>query len=149
MDQLNHSTNMQTIARKLPFHLKAKWHDRAVKLKERGRIATFNDLVEFVVSAAESANDPIFGVRAPSGSQGKRGDNGKRDNNKKLPPPNQTSSSFATSITSPPGSDAAKNEGQDNTGAKAKTCLFCNKAHELDDCGQFLKKKMDERKSLL
>ena len=77
MDQLNHSTNMPTIARKLTFHLQAKRHDRAVKLKERERIANFNDLVEFIVSAAESANYPIFG------SQRKRGDNGKRDNKKK------------------------------------------------------------------
>jgi len=124
MDQLNHSTNMPTIARKLPFHLQAKWRDRAVKLKERERIANFNDLVEFVVSAAEWANHPIFG------SQGKRGDNGKRDNKKKPRPPNQTSSSFATNITSPPGVDAAKNKTQDNTSAKAKTWLFCNKAHD-------------------
>ena len=95
------------------------------------------------MSAAESANDPNFG------SQGKHRDNGKRDNKKKPRPPNQTSSSFATNITSPPGVDDDKNKTQDNTGAKAKTCLFCNKAHDLDDYAKFLKKTMDERKSFL
>ena len=141
MDQLNHSTNMQTIAKKLPFHLQARWRDRAVTLKEKGRIANFKELVEFLVSAAESANDPIFGVQALSGSQEKRRDNGKRDNKKKPPPPNQTSSSFATNITFPAGSDTQEWE--------AKTCLFCDKVHDLDDCVEFLKKTMDERESFL
>ena len=45
--------------------------------------------------------------------------------------------------------DAGKNKTQDNTSIKAKTCLFCSKAHDLDDCAEFLKKMMDERKSFL
>ena len=45
-----------------PTHLQARWRDRAVKLKEKGTIASFKDLAEFVTSAAESANDPVFGV---------------------------------------------------------------------------------------
>lgn len=146
MNQLNHSTNMQTIVRKLPFHLQARWRDRAAKLKEKGQIANFKDLAEFVVSAAESANDPIFGVQALSGSQEKRRDNGRRDHKKRPPPPNQTSSSFATSVTPPVSSDAVKNGSRNNI---TKTCLFCNKAHDLDDCVEFLKKTMDERKSFL
>lgn len=140
---------MQTIAKKLPFHLQARRLDRAVKLKEKGRIANFKDLVEFLVSATESANDPIFGVQALNGSQEECRDNGKRDNEKKPPAPNQISSSFATNITSPASSDAVKNGSRDNTGAKAKTCLFCNKARDLDDCVELFKKTMDERKSFL
>ena len=41
MDELNHPTNMQTIVKKLPSHLQTRWCDRAVKLKENGKIASF------------------------------------------------------------------------------------------------------------
>ena len=72
MNELNRPTNMQTIAKKLPSHLQARWRDRAVKLKEKGEIASFKDLTDFVVSAAESANDPVFGVQALSNNQERR-----------------------------------------------------------------------------
>ena len=108
MNELNHPTNMQTIAKKLPSHLQARWRDRAVKLKEKGEIASFKDLADFVVSAAESANDPVFGVQALSNSQERCRGSTKRDSKKKPPPANQTSNSFATSIATPSGSDAVK-----------------------------------------
>ena len=69
MNELNHPTNMQTIAKKLPCHLQARWRDCAVKLKEKGEKASFKDLTNFVVSEAESANDTVFGVQALSNSQ--------------------------------------------------------------------------------
>ena len=149
MNELNHPTNMQTIAKNLPSHLQARWRDRAVKLKEKGEIASFKDLADFVVSAAESANDPVFGVQALSNSQERRRDSTKRDSKKKPPPANQTSNSFATSITNPSGSDAVENVCGDNPGIKVNLCPFCNKTHDLDDCAEFLKKTMDERKSFL
>lgn len=37
MNQLNHPTNMQTIAKKLPSHLQGRWRDQVVKLKEKGK----------------------------------------------------------------------------------------------------------------
>ena len=102
-----------------------------------------------MVSAAESANDPVFGVQALGSNQERRRDNSKRDNKKRPLSSNQTSSSFITGITNPPVSEAVKNVNQDNAGGKAKLCPFCNKTHDLDDCVEFLKKTMDERKSFL
>ena len=145
MNQLNHPTNMQTIAKKLPTHLQARWRDRAVKLKEKGTIASFKDLAEFVTSAAESANDPVFGVQALGSSQERRRDNNKRDTKKRPSPPDQTSSSFATSITPPP----LPGSGAGHPSIKAKSCPFCNATHDLDDCAEFLKKTTDDRKSFL
>ena len=149
MNELNHPTNMQTIGKKLPSHLQARWRDRAVKLKEKGEIASFKDLTDFVVSAAESANDPVFGVQALSNSQERRRDSTKRDGKKKPPPTSQTSNSFATSVTTPSSSEAVENVCRDNPGLKVNLCPFCNKTHDLDDCVEFLKKTMDERKSFL
>ena len=62
MTVLDHSPNMQTIVQKLPSNLQSKWRDLVTKMKKRSdKRATFKDLVEFVESAAESTNDPIFG----------------------------------------------------------------------------------------
>ena len=36
MNELNHPTNMQIIVTKLLSHLQGRWHDCAVKLKEKG-----------------------------------------------------------------------------------------------------------------
>ena len=149
MNELNNPTNMQAIAKKLPLHLQARWRDRATKQKEKGERASFKELADFVVSAAESANDPVFGVQALGSNQKRRRDNSKRDNKKRPLSTNQTSSSFITGITNPPVSEAVKNVNQDNAGGKAKLCPFRNKTHDLDDCVEFLKKTMDERKSFL
>ena len=144
MNQLNHPTNLQTIAKKLPTHLQSRWRHRAVKLKEKGTLASFKDLAEFVTSAAESANDPVFGVQALSSNQERRRDNAKKDFKKRPSLPDQTSSSFATNVTPPhPGS------GADCPSTKAKPCILCNAAHHLDDCTEFLKKSMDDRRSFL
>jgi len=64
MTELKRSTSKQTIARKLPPHLQSKWRDRVVKTKDRGRTAKFEDIAEFIKSAAESANDPIYSRQA-------------------------------------------------------------------------------------
>ena len=148
MNELNHPTNLQNIAKKLPSHLQSRWRDRAAKLKENGRIASFKDLADFVVSAAESANDPVFGVQALSSTQERRRDNSGRDGKKKPSSATKTSNSFATGITIP-GIEAVNHANRNNAGGKEKLCPFCSKNHDLDDCAEFLKRTMDERKTFL
>ena len=109
MTELNHPTNMQTIARKLPPHLQSRWRDRVVKLKEKGRIADFKDIAEFVESAAESANDPIYGSQALNKSEQKHKASSIRDSTKRTQLPNQRSSSFATNVNTPPASVSLRN----------------------------------------
>lgn len=116
---------LQTIAKKLPSHLQSRWRDRAAKLKENGRIASFKDLADFVVSAAESANDPVFGVQALSSTQERRRDNSGRDGKKKPSSATKTSNSFATGITIP-GIEAVNHANRNNAGGKEKLCPFCS-----------------------
>ena len=62
MTVLNHLQNPQTIVQKLPSNLQNKWRDLVTNMKKRSdKIASFEDPVEFFESAADSANDPIFG----------------------------------------------------------------------------------------
>jgi hypothetical protein len=61
MSVLNHPTNMQTVVKKLPQYLQAKWRDRVTKLKKfQRKVAQFEELVAFVDESAESANHPIY-----------------------------------------------------------------------------------------
>ena len=147
MTELNHPTNMQTIARKLPPHLQSRWRDRVVKLKEKGRIADFKDIAEFVESAAESANDPIYGSQALNKSEQKHKASSIRDSTKRTQLPNQRSSSFATNVNTPPASVSLRNTKccDSNTGS----CLLCNKPHDLDDCDDFRKRTIEEKRSFL
>ena len=144
MTELNHPTNMQTIARKLPPHLRSKWRDRVVKLKEKGRIADFKDITEFVESATESANGPIYGSQALNSEQ-KHKASSIRDSTKRTQVSNQRSSSFATNVNAPPASvSLGKTECCDsNTGS----CLLCNKPNDLDDCDDFRKRTIEEKRS--
>ena len=62
---LDHAPNMQVIVSKLPPNLQNKWRDQAAKRKRTNRApASFTDLAEFVESASDSANDPVFGKEA-------------------------------------------------------------------------------------
>ena len=105
----------------------ARWRDRSVKLKEKGEIASLKDLADFVVSAAESANDPVFGVQALRNSKERHKDSTKRDGKQNPLPTYQTSNSFAPSIATPSGSEAVENVCGDNPGTKANLCPFCKR----------------------
>lgn len=144
MTELNHPTNMQTIVRKLPYNLQERWRDRVVKMKEKGKIADFKDIAEFVESAAESANDPIYGRQALNKNEEKHRNVGNRDGNKKKPPPSkQNADSFATNVEMPTVPESVHPPGASPSG-----CLLCNKSHELDDCYNF-QKTIEEKKSFL
>ena len=56
---------MQSIVQKLPFTLHSKWRKRVARMKKgENKVAKFEDLVEFIESADECANDPIYGREA-------------------------------------------------------------------------------------
>ena len=62
---LDHAPNMQAVVSKLPPNLQNKWRDQAAKRKRTNRApASFTDLAEFVESASDSANHPVFGKEA-------------------------------------------------------------------------------------
>ena len=143
MTELNYPTNMQTIAES--FRL--TYSDRVVKLKEKGRIADFKDITEFVESTAESANDPIYGSQALNKSEQKHKASSIRDSTKRTQLLNQRNSSFATNVNAPPASVSLRNTKccDSNTGS----CLLCNKLHDLDDCDDFRKRTIEEKRSFL
>ena len=59
---LDHAPNMQAVVSELPPNLQNKWRDQAAKRKRTSLApASFTDIAEFVESASDSANYPVFG----------------------------------------------------------------------------------------
>ncbi len=138
MSVLNHPTNMQTVVKKLPQYLQAKWRDRVTKLKKfQRKVAQFEELVAFVDESAESANHPIYSKEVLFG---KRVDT--KDKKK------DSGSSFATRVETPATPVIPKEMRSPET-KKFQRCPCCNKEHQLDDCDEFMKKSIENRKSFL
>ena len=147
---LNHSPNMQIIVQKLPPNLQNKWCDLVTKKRTKSqKIADFEDLVEFVESVAESANDPIFGRNALHSTE-ERPRFSRTDSNKTPFKAKPNSTSFATRVdvpSNPRPSVPGQSHGQRN--ADGRSCPLCSKSHDLDDCESFIKKTIEERKTFL
>jgi len=68
---LNHAPNMQSIVMKLPAFMQNKWRDNVSRMRRQSKIVCFQDLVEFVIIAADSANDPVYSREALGQGSGK------------------------------------------------------------------------------
>lgn len=54
-------TNLGKMAGKLPTVHQTRWRDEAQRIRERGKLPSRIDLVEFIENRADAVNDPIFG----------------------------------------------------------------------------------------
>ena len=136
LDVLNHPPNMVNIVQKLPGYLQNKWRESASKARmERQKILNFSDLVNFVRSAAETANDPVYGRNSSQSLV-----DGKR--NQGQTKPKQKSSSFATVTVST--SDTASNVKDASV-----TCVLCSGQHDLEVCNDYMKKHVDDKREFL
>ena len=62
MAELNNRQSLFKIVDKLPFSLKKEWLNKVYHIKHaERRLPTIDDVMLFVSSAAERANDPVFG----------------------------------------------------------------------------------------
>ncbi|XP_071088920.1 uncharacterized protein [Haliotis cracherodii] len=141
MSVLNHAPNLQAIVHKLPSHLQNRWRDRVTKCHIiSSRSMEFKDLVEFIDFAAKSANEPVFGKEAmqhreqlSTSSQGKT-TKGRQSSSK------SRSTAFATSVNSSSSTDKPR---------RLLSCYFCSKSHDIDDCFEFAKKTLTEKRSFM
>ena len=129
MSVLNHAPNMQALVQKLPVYLQNKWRDSASRIRKQTvnhQSASFKDLVDFIVCAAESANDPIYGKEALGKNQVKH---------ILLKQQKQKQSSFVTNVTP--------------TLVNQKLCTLCKKQHDLDDCAEFVRKSIEDKRAFI
>lgn len=134
---LDHAPNMQAVVSKLPFHLQTKWRDLVAKIRrDNAKTANFENLADFVQSAADAANDPEFGKEALAKSK----EISKKFEKKDGVQIKTKNSSFATNPTLVHGT------GPEKLGI---VCPLCNSSNDLDDCAIFLKKTIEQRKEYL
>jgi transposase InsO family protein len=127
LNMLNFPPNMLCIVNKLPLYLQNKWRDQASRARmDRQEILCFADLVSFVVNAAESANDPVYGMTTPVVHKGKTVvdfDQVKRQSKVK------STGSFNVAVST-----------SDNS-----YCPLCSNSHALRDCSKFNSKSIDDK----
>ncbi|XP_048580093.1 uncharacterized protein LOC125561061 [Nematostella vectensis] len=155
---LGHAQNMQCIVSKLPSFLQNKWRDLVTKReKQEKKIVRFDDLVEFIVTAAETANHPVYGkaIFKPETKQTRSGDRKQSPH----PIPKKKSDSFATDVIAPTVSShiseasSPPTSGSQSSNAACSsttdTCLYCKENHDIDVCKKFKEMSLKERRNFV
>lgn len=129
---------LQTIVSKLPSYLQNKWRESVHRIRnDERRVPCFNDVVHFVSKASATANDPVFGQTAlsfapfpsPSSSSPYPSPSASSLGRRPSAPKQVTSECFKTEIT--------------------PLCPLCEGSHDLNECGSFLNKSMDDRRQFV
>ena len=67
VSEINNQTNLLRIVEKLPIHLQNSWRKQARDIRvDQGLTPTIENLTMFVQRAAETANDPVYGIPSSS-----------------------------------------------------------------------------------
>ena len=120
---LDHPHNLQTLAKKLPFHLRDRWRRVASKARVGQRnMPSLDSFANFIKDEAKVATtDPIF-FREALRIQSSDGANTKcKHTNYKVR----------------------------SNASKVESCILCKGGHDLDDCEEYLKRSIDERRKFL
>ena len=116
---LDHPHNLQTLVKKLPFHLQDRWRRVAVKARVgQTSVPSFASFAKFIKAEVKVVTDPIFSREALK-VQALDGGNKRK-----------------------PGSYRIKSNV-----TKLDSCILCNGGHDLDDCDEYLKKNVAKKKS--
>ncbi|KAK3752530.1 hypothetical protein QZH41_005142 [Actinostola sp. cb2023] len=153
METLNHSPNMQAIVHKLPSYLQSKWREQVLNIKAKEqRIAKFKDIVKFIERAAETSNDPIYSKEALSKLDDRPKNTKSADESKRQLYPRQRTGSLATSMNHPhigKPLDGAGSAQQPRRATSVRPCPLCERSHDLEECKEFTKKSLEEKKGFI
>ena len=131
-------SNLGKMSSKLPTVHQARWRNEMQRIRERGMLPSFKNLVEFKEKRADAVNDPIFGRIGETS----RATNvfGKR--NSKVPPSSKTDGRVTTLATqlSLPGRNGARGSGH------PVKCMNCEASHKLADCAKFKNMTVRQRR---
>ena len=122
--ETDHPRTLRKIVEKLPFHLHDRWRRVAdAAMENRGRRVTFSDLVEFVDREARIAANPLYGRQKMEAS---RSSSSTKETQRQ-----RTKYGLATSVQ------------------VQSSCIYCKRAHRLEDCEALRRKEPDERKKFI
>ena len=141
MNDLNTANVLRQLWEKLPRYLRSKWTERVSKIRStKQQIASFNDFSQFVSQQADLATDPVYseeGISRPMDTVDKHHKHYKQNEHK---PKRGRRTNFATDLSR-----------KRATGGNSLpvSCTLCSKAHHLDECAEFLKKPLEERRDFI
>jgi hypothetical protein len=133
LDEVNSSDNLRRVVERLPYHLKAKWLERAQDLLEAGKRPRLNHISEFVMTRAKSANNPMF--------SGILNDKSKPRDPTRLRRPSGANFGIEGGIHQNQHLQAE----EDTTTDKHETCPLCHDNHRLESCDQLKRASYEER----
>ena len=138
MDDLNTAHVLRQLWEKLPRHLRGKWTERNNRTKiAKGRIADFEEFSQFVREQAELATDPVFSEENVS-----KPHHVDRDKDALL-------KFRGRSFKRGKGTSFVTGLKQEDSKQRTLVCVLCNNPHNLDECDQFLKKSLSERREFV
>ena len=136
MDDLNTAQVLRQLWEKLPLYLRSKWTERASKIRNtQSRNATFDEFSKFVNEQADLATDPVFSEEFSENlkeeSKDRPGDGGRYRRVK-------STRNFGMEVK----------EREEHKG-RIKNCGLCSKLHNLNECEEFGKRTLSQRKDLI
>jgi len=146
---LDHPQNLQTMVRKLPLSLQDRWRRESSRHRVAGSITpTFASFVTFAKTEAGFATDPVLSrealTRLDVSERTDCFDKGRNANKPRTYGDHSRLrshvSSHAMTVVTPPKNERCVPEN---------TCKMCGKSHDLDDCKEYLKKSLQERREFL
>jgi hypothetical protein len=132
---MNNTETLRKIVRRLPFHVRAKWVDKADRFLVAGVEPSFSHLTEFVENRARVANT-MYGQDLGSVPS------------KKAIVSNHYSAKKATTLATQGGDGKAYSYVKRNEGSHAWKCPSCSGAHGLLYCKGFAQKSFSERQKI-
>ena len=131
-------SNLGRMSSKLPTVHQARWRDEVQRIRERGMLPSFKDLLEFIEKGANAVNDPIFGRIGETS----RATNASGKRNSKVPPPSRSDGRVTTLATQLSLPDS---NGPRGTGHPVKF-MNCEASHKLADCDKFKNRTVRQRR---
>lgn len=142
LHDLDMSSNMINIIRKLPYKLRDRWRSYACDLQEQQqRRATFSDIANFIEKQVKILTDPVFGNIQDSPAITTKG------NNKPKLQSRDKGASFATTVGTIHNKLQSAEREIKPPGRPA--CMLCGAGHTLANCAQLGKMAHEKRMNLL
>ncbi|KAG1671110.1 hypothetical protein GQR58_016564 [Nymphon striatum] len=130
--ELSSQRCLLSIAKRLPRHLQTKWLREVQGIRQTRGLPTFEDLVCFVETGSDEANDPVFGELSSLGNQSEQ------HNRVSVPAtPKLKNMSFVT--------DTSTEETYDPQ--SVRSCGMCKGNHFISACETFRDQSPDARMS--
>ena len=137
-NDLNTANVLCQLWEKLPWYLHSKWTEKVSKIRStKQQIASFNNFSPFVSQQADLATDPVYSEEGNSRAMDTV-DKYHKQNERK--PKRRRRTNFAT--------DLSKKKATRGNSLPV-SCTLCSKVHHMDECADFLKKPLGERRDFI